>query len=85
MLWALGEISLWISVAPCGVNSKMLEYKGFSATVEYSVEDRVFYGTVSGISDLVSFYAENAADIESEFKTAIDGYLALCAEIGKKP
>ncbi len=66
-------------------NSDLLKYKGYSARPEYSVEDRIFYGTILGISDMVDFQAENAKDLEDEFHKAVDDYLEFCAEIGKKP
>ena len=41
-------------------NDNLLHYKGYSAKPEYSVEDKVFYGKILGIDDLVDFYSENA-------------------------
>ena len=66
-------------------NDNLLYYKGYSAKPEYSVADKVFYGKISGIDDLVDFYSENAKSIETEFLKAVDDYLAFCAEIGKDP
>ena len=48
-------------------NSDLLRYKGYSARPEYSAEDRIFYGKILGISDLVDFQSENAKDLEEEF------------------
>lgn len=66
-------------------NNDLLRYKGYSARPEYSAEDRIFYGTILGIGDLVDFQSENAKDLEDEFHKAVDEYLEFCAEIGKKP
>ena len=66
-------------------NDNLLHYKGYSAKPEYSVEDKVFYGKILGIDDLVDFYSENAKNIETEFQKAVDDYLTFCAEIGKEP
>ena len=66
-------------------NGDLLRYKGYSARPEYSAADRVFYGTVLGIDDLVDFQSESAKDLEDEFRKAVDDYLAFCAEIGKAP
>ncbi len=63
----------------------LLEYKGYYAKVEYSVEDRVLYGKIEGIRDLVNFESESAAEIETEFQRAVDGYLELCHELGQDP
>ena len=51
----------------------------------YSAEDRIFYGTILGISDMVEFQSENAKDLEDEFHQAVDEYLEFCKEIGKDP
>ncbi|MFR5990320.1 MAG: hypothetical protein ACLUGP_08030 [Faecalibacterium prausnitzii] len=45
-------------------NSDLLRYKGYPALLEYSAEDRIFYGKILGISDLVDFQSENAKDLE---------------------
>ena len=66
-------------------NSDLLHYKGYSARPEYSAEDRIFYGTILGISDMVDFQSENAKDLEDEFHQAVDEYLEFCKEIGKDP
>ena len=66
-------------------NSDLLHYKGYSARPEYSAEDRIFYGTILGISDMVEFQSENAKDLEDEFHQAVDEYLEFCKEIGKDP
>ena len=66
-------------------HDNLLHYKGYSAKPEYSVEDKVFYGKLLGIDDLVDFYSENAKNIETEFHKAVDDYLTFCAEIGKEP
>ena len=66
-------------------NSDLLRYKGYSARPEYSAEDRIFYGKILGISDLIDFQSENAKSLEEEFHKAVDDYLAFCEEIGKQP
>ena len=66
-------------------NSDLLHYKGYTARPEYSVEDRVFYGTILGIDDMVDFQSESAKDLEEQFHKAVDDYLKFCAEIGKEP
>ena len=66
-------------------NDNLLHYKGYSAKPEYSVEDKLFYGKILGIDDLVDFSAENAGSLEAEFQKAVDDYLSFCDEIGKEP
>lgn len=63
--------------------NSVLEYKGYSATIGYSAEDRVLYGKLAGINDLVTFESETADGIEKEFHDAVDDYIAYCKEVGK--
>lgn len=63
----------------------VLQYKGYWARIEYSAEDRLLYGKIEGIADLISFESESAGEIESAFHDAVDDYLAFCAEQGKAP
>jgi len=63
----------------------LLHYKGYSAKPVYSVEDKVFYGTILGINDLVDFYSTDASRIESEFHNAVDEYISFCQSVGKEP
>ena len=67
------------------MKSNILRYKGYSAKPEYSSDDKLFYGRILGIDDLVDFSAENAKDLEHEFQSAVDDYIEFCAEIGKEP
>ena len=63
----------------------ILQYKGYFTKIEYSVEDRILYGKIEGIKDLVNFESESVDEIEQEFKNAVDDYLELCKEIGQEP
>jgi len=63
----------------------LLHYKGYSAKPEYSAADKMFYGKILGIDDLVDFSSESARDLEDAFRSAVDDYLDFCAEIGKNP
>lgn len=66
-------------------NSGLLRYKGYSTRPEYSSEDRIFYGKILGITDLVDFQSESSKDLEVEFHKAVDDYLEFCTEVGKEP
>lgn len=59
---------------------KMLEYKGYVARVKYDPQDMVWYGKIEGIKDLVNFESELSMNIEREFHSAVDDYLALLKE-----
>ena len=63
---------------------KQYHYEGFTAEVEYSPEDGLFYGKlvsetdcfgeVHKVEDLVDFMAEHADNIEYEMKLAVHDY-----------
>ena len=67
------------------VMKNYFEYKGYVGSVEFSADDRVFFGTLHGINDLVTFEGASVTELESSFKEAIDDYLTTCEELGKKP
>lgn len=66
-------------------NEGLFHYKGYTSRPEYSTEDRIFYGKILGISDLVDFQSESAQALEDAFHKAVDDYLEFCAETGKLP
>ena len=62
-----------------------MEYKGYSARVEFDQDARVLFGEVEGLRDVVSFEASDVKDLEREFHASVDDYLAMCAERGEEP
>ncbi|HEX9939707.1 MAG TPA: hypothetical protein VGB15_21410 [Longimicrobium sp.] len=62
-----------------------MNYKGYTAHVEVDDDDGVVHGWVEGIQDVVTFEADNLADLEREFRISVDDYLALCARDGVAP
>lgn len=62
-----------------------MNYKGYTAHVEVDGDDGVVHGWVEGIQDVVTFEADNLADLEREFQISVDDYLALCARDGVAP
>ena len=65
--------------------TRQLTYKGYSATVEFDVDDRLFFGRVHGITDIVTFHGESADELVQAFEEAVDGYLAMSEQIGRAP
>jgi predicted HicB family RNase H-like nuclease len=65
--------------------SQTLQYKGYDGSVEYSAEDRVLHGSLLGIRDGIVYEGADADSLESNFRAAVDEYLAFCALVGKAP
>lgn len=62
-----------------------LSYKGYIGTVHFQAQDEVFYGKIGGVDDLISFEGRSVAELKQAFQEAVDDYLLLCEEAGKKP
>jgi predicted HicB family RNase H-like nuclease len=65
--------------------SKMMEYKGYHAQIEYDGEDEIFVGKVYGIVDSLNFHGTSVSELEEMFHQSIDNYLQMCARTGKTP
>ncbi len=61
-----------------------LEYKGFHAKLNHNSDSQKIIGCITDIDDFVIFESEDCKNIEVEFQKAVDDYLVLCKEIGKK-
>ena len=64
---------------------KLMEYKGFRATVEFDAEDEIFFGHLLGINDIVGFHGDTVGDLKAAFHEAVDDYVETCKTIGKPP
>ena len=62
-----------------------LEYKGYVGSVEFSEQDRIFYGKVKGIRSLISYEGTTIKELSDDFREAIDSYLMFCATEGIEP
>lgn len=61
-----------------------LQYKEFTATYQYSEEDKVYYGKLDGIADLVSFEGETEHGLQRAFHEAVEDYLETRKELEKE-
>lgn len=62
-----------------------LSYKGYVGSIHYSHEDQVFWGKLELIDALVTFEANDAAELEQNFKNAVEDYLLVCEEQNVEP
>ena len=65
--------------------SSFMEYKEYLGSVHFNEEAELFYGKVKFIKALISYEGTDAKSIKANFHEAVDDYLALCHETGKKP
>ncbi len=64
---------------------KLLKYKGFLGSIEVSIDDNCIHGKILFIDDIVTYEAESPAQLEAEFKDAVDDYVATCKELDRVP
>lgn len=62
-----------------------MTYKGYTARIEIDPEAKALAGRVLDLRDVIVFEGETVDDVEKQFHTSIDDYLAWCAEEGRKP
>lgn len=64
---------------------KMLGYRDYLGTIEYSEVDECWYGKVIGIRSLLSYEGNNVHELTLDFFRVVDDYLKDCMETGMKP
>jgi predicted HicB family RNase H-like nuclease len=62
-----------------------MNYKGYTARIEYDGDDEIFFGQILGIRDFVSFHADSVAELKTAFEESVDDYVETCRKIGKEP
>lgn len=63
------------------INIQPLPYKGYTTIIKYSKQDKVFYGKIDNIDDLVSFHSEDIISVTSEFHKAVNDYIETLKEL----
>lgn len=61
-----------------------MNYKSFTARVEFSSDDDVFVGRLIGIDDEVMFEAETVDGLKDAFHEAVDFHIEVCKKTDKK-
>ncbi|NQZ12441.1 MAG: type II toxin-antitoxin system HicB family antitoxin [Algicola sp.] len=62
-----------------------LNYKGYTAKVEFDTEDNILFGNLIGIRDTVGFHGESVSELKTAFYEAVDFYLESCEKADRKP
>lgn len=65
--------------------SNILKYKGYTGSIETSIEDGeiLLYGKILFIRDTILYEADRASELKAAFESAVDDYLETCVEVGK--
>mgnify|MGYP006293191171 FL=1 len=62
-----------------------MEYKGYSAKVQFDEDANVFHGEVINLRDVVTFEGETVDELRQAFQDSVDDYLEFCAERDEEP
>jgi predicted HicB family RNase H-like nuclease len=63
----------------------MLNYKGYTGSLEINEEAKAWFGRVAGIRDVITFKGETQVEAKQAFQNSIDDYLEFCGELGQLP
>lgn len=61
-----------------------MNYKGFTAKIEFSADDNIFVGRLVGIDDIVMFEAETVEGLNKALQEMVDFHIELCEKEDKK-
>lgn len=64
-----------------------LKYKGYTGSIEVSVDDNCLFGKVLALphDTMITYEGETVAELQEDFRTAVDDYLAMCEAEGIEP
>lgn len=67
------------------MTDKILSYKNYCGSVEFSLEDDCLHGQVLFVRDLVTYEAKRISELKQAFEAAVDHYLDKCEREGLVP
>ena len=62
-----------------------MQYRGYTASMSFDVDDKIIVGRVLDIDDIVTFHGASVAEFETHFHTVVDDYIAACEALGSAP
>ena len=65
--------------------SQLIQYNGYIGSIEYSPEDKCFFGKLEMIDDIVTFEATSADELEDNFHNAVNEYIQTCKALNREP
>jgi predicted HicB family RNase H-like nuclease len=62
----------------------VLVYKDYRGSVHFDADDKLVFGKIEGIEDLVSFEGDSVIELNKAFEEAVNDYLEICKDNGEK-
>lgn len=63
----------------------MMQYKGYTAKIEYDEQAGHFHGHVANLRDVITFQGRSVDALREEFAASVEDYLDFCRERGEAP
>ena len=60
-----------------------MTYSGYTTRMDFDVDDKIIVDRVIDIDDIVTFHGTSVAEFEAAFKSAVDGYIHACEQLGQ--
>ena len=65
--------------------NQTLQYRGYTGSIEVSIEDNLLHGKVLDFNGLISYEGTTIEELIADFHEAIDDYLEQCEANGITP
>lgn len=62
---------------------QFIKYKGYIGSIEYSLDDDIYYGKLLNIKDFVNYHGDTFELLYEHYLDAVDDYIEFKKEIGK--
>jgi predicted HicB family RNase H-like nuclease len=63
----------------------MMEYKGYTAKIEFDNDAGLFHGRVINLRDVITFQGRSVDELREEFRNSVEDYLEFCEKRGEQP
>ena len=64
---------------------KTVIHKGYHGTIKVDTKDYSLFGTILFIDEEISYSGETFADLEENFRQAVEKHIQSCKEKGQEP
>ncbi len=67
------------------MKTNYLKHHNYLGSVECDIENRIMYGKLLFIDDIVTYEGKDIDQLVSSFKSAVDDYIVTCKELNREP
>ncbi len=67
------------------MKTNYLKHRNYLGSVECDIENRIMYGKLLFIDDIVTYEGKDIDQLVSSFKSAVEDYIVTCEELNREP